>query len=193
MGIFDIFKSDQRTFTDISKEVKGVFVRIPPCVIAGYFENKKTETGEPDVTAIKQSVGGTLNQVYGRSLQSIASNQCKSYIHVMEMIKEGGYIDDFDLITMICLHISIGELMYGEASIDQTRAIKSANLGFECVMLPYVNKAWTHLPNLDEDAIKNLAIEAVQNATQMSPELGKEYYEKYRKKSDDTLLNIVVN
>ena len=153
---------NRMTPSQIVRSMPSVWVRVPICICAGYYDNKTTKGDIVDHNAMLFAIAGTDIQVYGREQETVCGHE--PYIlasHLYSQMKEGSEKEKLEDATLALL---MGEMIKGGTNISSKLAIKSVDLGFAEISKPVIGKLVATGYPPTGDVINEVTTEAINKA-----------------------------
>jgi hypothetical protein len=141
----DLFRKLKETVDPINKmtpgqivhSMPGVWVRVPICICAGYYESKSTEVNIIDIDAMSHAIAETDVHIYGRNPTRVMYGEPFQYaINILSHSPLKG--SDIESIEDATHALLTAELVKGGTNISETLAIQAANLGFFNISKPLI-------------------------------------------------------
>jgi hypothetical protein len=167
MGFFKklIAKADpinQMTPIQVVRSMPSVWVRVPICVFAGYFDNKSNEEEEVDYDALVFSIIGTDIQVYGRESFNIEeSPQIQFALNILSRMKEGV---EFEKLLDASYVLLLSEMINGGSNITVELGTKSVDLGFTKISKPLMYELFDEEFPISQERYQEISNKAIQKA-----------------------------
>ena len=150
----------------IVQSIPLVWARVPICVYAGYYENKKTRETIVDYEAIISAIALTDVQVYGRDIETVCDGSpYKLAILLYSSMKEGTEKEKLGDATFSLL---LGELEKGGTNISESLAIKSGDLGYTIISKPIIEGIMSVGYSPPIDMIEKLTKEALNKIKELT-------------------------
>jgi len=120
---------NRMTPVQIVQSIPLVWVRVPICICAGYYDNKCTEGNIVDHDSILSAIALTDVQVYSRDIETVCDGEpYKLAVLLYSSMKDGTEKDK----------LGDGELEKGGTNISEALAIKSGDLGYTTISKPII-------------------------------------------------------
>jgi len=130
---------NRMTAEQIVFSMPAVWIRVPICICAAYYESKSTDEDTLDIDAMAQAIADTDVHIYGREPSRVkfgAPFQCAINILAHEPIK----MSDIESIKDATYALLIAELVKGGTNITENLAIRSAGLGYSMISQPLIEE-----------------------------------------------------